>query len=195
MCRPRLGRHINRHQPISMSADTRSILHRHSADTLPTLRQHYAHLVSSCYWVLSSLLDWEGLSVAVVLFWPSSPAMFMSFFQLCFFPRHCFYIRPSLPSEVAPFGACCFRRFVILREQKLIQKVGTTTLSSCHMDGFFSVLDPLIFHNSLWHKQYLPFHYIPDRRRLRGIFYKKITQQFSWHMYAESNIELGNPVV
>ena len=49
ICRPRLGRYIGR-----LSVDTHvgrhpPILHRHSADTLPTLGQHYAHLVSSCY--------------------------------------------------------------------------------------------------------------------------------------------------
>ena len=60
ICWPRLGRHIDQHQPTCMSADTRPILHRHSADTLPTLGQHYAHLLSSRYWVLSSLLNWDG---------------------------------------------------------------------------------------------------------------------------------------
>ena len=38
ICRPRLGRHIDRHQPTRMSADTRPILHRHLVDTRPTLR-------------------------------------------------------------------------------------------------------------------------------------------------------------
>ena len=91
MCRPQLGRH----EPTNMLADTRPILYRHSAttqpslgrhsaDTFPTLGQHYAHLASSYYWVLSSLLYWERLSVAVVLFWPLTPAIFMYFFQLCF---------------------------------------------------------------------------------------------------------------
>ena len=34
------GWRVGRHEPTSMSADTRPILHRHSADTLPTLGQH-----------------------------------------------------------------------------------------------------------------------------------------------------------
>ena len=46
--------------------------------------------------------------MAVVLFWPLTLAIFMSFFKLCFFPRHRFYIRPSLLSDVAAFGDCCF---------------------------------------------------------------------------------------
>ena len=58
ICGPRLGRHIGRHQPTRMSADTRPILHRHLADTSsPTIGQHYAHLVSSCYGGLYSLLN------------------------------------------------------------------------------------------------------------------------------------------
>ena len=40
------------------------------------------------------------------------------FFLAMFFPRHRFHIQPSSLSEVAAFG--------------------TTALSSCHMDGFFS---------------------------------------------------------
>ena len=40
ICRPRLGRHINRRQRTCMSADTRPILHCHSADSWPV---HYRH--------------------------------------------------------------------------------------------------------------------------------------------------------
>ena len=40
ICRPRLGRYIDRHQPTRMSADTRPILHRHSAATWPILYRH-----------------------------------------------------------------------------------------------------------------------------------------------------------
>ena len=68
MCRPRLGRHINRHQPISMPADTWPILHRHSAATWPILYEHSAN----------TTLTWS------VLAWPLTPAIFMSFFQPCF---------------------------------------------------------------------------------------------------------------
>ena len=68
ICRPTVGQYIDRYS-ADMSAETRSIyrptvgrhacratpsdtsppLGRHSADTLTTLGQHYAHLVSSCY--------------------------------------------------------------------------------------------------------------------------------------------------
>ena len=73
------------------------------------------------------------------------------FFPAMLYPRHRFYKGPSLLSEVAAFGACCFRRFAILGEQKnAIQ-----SWYDCHMDEF-SVLDPVIFHNSSCHKQYPP---------------------------------------
>ena len=78
--RPPLGRH---------SAATWPPLGRHSAATRPILYQHSAN--TKLTWpalatagVLSSLLYWERLSVAVVLFWPLTPAIFMYFFQLCF---------------------------------------------------------------------------------------------------------------
>ena len=48
MCRPRLGRHIDLHQPISMSAETRSILHRHSVATWPILYQHSDNTTLIC---------------------------------------------------------------------------------------------------------------------------------------------------
>ena len=46
------------------------------------------------------------------------------FFSATFIPRHRFYIQPSLLSEVAAFGDCCFWRLVIIGEQKMIEKVG-----------------------------------------------------------------------
>lgn len=76
-------------QPLANSSPP---LDSHLADTLLTLGQH-AHLLSSCYWVLSFLLNWEGLLVIVILFRPLTPATFMSFFQLhnvCFFCCHHF---------------------------------------------------------------------------------------------------------
>ena len=79
--RPTLGRYVGRDSVECRStwtdkhvgrqpADTSFPLGRQSVDTLPTLGQRYAHLVSSCYRVLSSLLYWERLSGAVVHFWP-----------------------------------------------------------------------------------------------------------------------------
>ena len=118
--RPTLGRYIDRHsadmsaetrssvgrhEPTSMSADTRPILHRHSAATRPPLGRHSAttrpplgRYFTNTQPTLSSLGQLllppefyipcsteRGFSVAVVLFWPLTPAIFMSFFQLCFF--------------------------------------------------------------------------------------------------------------
>jgi len=42
------------------------------------------------------------------------------FFPALFFPRHRFYIRPSLLSDAAAFGDCSFWRLIILGEQKMI---------------------------------------------------------------------------
>ena len=60
-CQPTGDQHVGR-ELVDMSADTHVgrhplILHRHSANTLPTLGQQYTHFVSSWYWVLSSLLN------------------------------------------------------------------------------------------------------------------------------------------
>ena len=128
MCRPRLGRvsvDINRQgcrsTPGRYFTATRPPVGHHSADTLPTLSQHYALLISSCYRVLSSVLYWERLSVTVVLFWPITPTIFMSFFQLCFFLVIAFIYDPRyFSSDAAAFGNCCFWRLVILGEQKMI---------------------------------------------------------------------------
>ena len=120
---PPLGRHSAATRPLlgRHSAAIRPPLGCHSAATRPILYQHSATWSAlATAGVLSSLLYWERLSVAAVLFWPLTPAIFMSFFQLCFFPRHRFYIRPSLLSDAAAFGNCCFWRLVILGEQKMI---------------------------------------------------------------------------
>ena len=73
------------------------------------------------------------------------------FFLAMFFPCHRFYIQPLLLSGAAAFGNCCFWRLVILGEQKMVR---LSSLPATWMG--FSVLDPVIFHNSSWHKQYLP---------------------------------------
>ena len=57
ICRPRLGRHIDRHQPTRMSADTRPILHRHLADTRPTLRS-----IGRCLAVVASPVNCDFFS-------------------------------------------------------------------------------------------------------------------------------------
>ena len=105
MCRPRLGRHIYRptsNDTISMSADTRPILHRHSATT-----------ISSRYWerdyIFPTQLRRAFSGRRPFLAFNSSNIHV--FFPAMFFPRHRFYIRPSLLSEVAAFGACCFWRW------------------------------------------------------------------------------------
>ena len=128
ICRPSVGpvsvdmnRQACRPTPGRYFTATRPPLGRHSADTLPTL-------------ALSSLANWSALAAEFYLpysterdfQWPSS--FFLSFnsgnihvfFPAMFFPRHRFYIRPSLLSDAAAFGDCCFWRLVILGEQKMI---------------------------------------------------------------------------
>ena len=61
ICRPTFGRYVD-WQLADVSADTHvgrhpPIFHSYSADTLPTLGQHYAHFVSSCYWVYFTFIS------------------------------------------------------------------------------------------------------------------------------------------
>ena len=112
---------VGRHEPTSMSADTRQILHRHSAATRPplgrhsadtsqTLGQQYALLVSSLLpsfrSIFSALLR-EAFS-GRRLFLAFNSGNIDVFFPAMFFPRHRFYIRPSLLSDVTAFGDCYF---------------------------------------------------------------------------------------
>ena len=96
----RLARHIDRPQPISMSAS----LGRYFTATRPPLGRYFTKT-----WTISSRDLGTRLylpySTAKGFQWPSS------FFPAMFFPRHRFYKRPSLLSEVAAFGACCFWRW------------------------------------------------------------------------------------
>ena len=56
--------------------------------------------------------------MAVILFSPFILATFIYVvFPAMFFPRHRFYMQPSLLLKVAAFRACYFRRFIILGEQ------------------------------------------------------------------------------
>ena len=80
-----LGRYVGRDSADMNRQACRPTSGRYLGDTRPTLRSLGQLLLSSCYRVPSSLLYWERLSVAVVLFWPLTPAIFMSFFHLCFF--------------------------------------------------------------------------------------------------------------
>ena len=118
ICRPRLGRHIGRHQPTRTSADTRPILYRNSAATWPILYRHSANTTLICsaiatefYLLCSTKRDFQGpTSICGLQLWIHS-RLFSSY---VFFLRRHFCIQPSLLSEVAAFGACCLRRFVII---------------------------------------------------------------------------------
>ena len=118
-----LGRHIDRHQPISMSVDTRPI---HFTTTRPPLGRYFTNTRTTLHslgqlLLLSSIFSTqlrEAFSGHHRPFLAFNSGNIHVFFPALFFPRHRFYIRPSLLSEVAAFGACCFRRFVILGELK-----------------------------------------------------------------------------
>ena len=116
---------VGQHEPTSMSADTRPILHchsaatrlplgRHSADTLPTLDQHLTHLVNSCYRrssIFPALLS-EAFSGRRP-FLAFNFGNIHVFFQLCFFlviafiydPRYC---RMQQHLGIVAFGGLLF---------------------------------------------------------------------------------------
>ena len=118
---------VGRHEPTSMLADTRPILHRDSAATRPPLSRYFTNTQPR----LSSLgqLLLPGSIFPTLLreafsgrrpFLTFNSGNIHVFFPAMFFPRYCFYIRPSLLSDAAAFGDCCFWRLVILGEQKMI---------------------------------------------------------------------------
>ena len=117
VCRPRLGRvsvDMNRQAcrptPGRYFTTAWPPLGRHSADTSQTLGQQYAHLVSSL------LPSFRSIFSALLREAFSGRRPFLAFnsgnihvfFPAMFFPRHRFYIRPSLLSDVTAFGDCCF---------------------------------------------------------------------------------------
>ena len=123
ICRPSVGRY----EPTSMLANTQLILHRYSAATRPPLGCHSAATrsplgryftntrptLSSCYRrnsIFPALLReaFSGRRPFLVF----NAGNIYVFFPAMFFPRHRFYILPSLLSDVAAFGNCCFWRLV-----------------------------------------------------------------------------------
>ena len=118
ICRPRLGRvsvDMNR-QACRPTPDTSPPLGRHSAATRPILYQHPANTMLTWSALATEFClpcSTERISVAVVLFWPLTPAIFMSFFLLCFFlviafiydPR---YFRIQQHLGIVAFGGSLF---------------------------------------------------------------------------------------
>ena len=104
---PPLGRHL---------AATRPLLDRYFTNTRPTLRSLVQLLLLSS--IFSALLR-EAFS-GCHPFLAFNSGNIHVFFPAMFFPRYCVYIRPSLLSDVAAFGDCCFWRLVFLGEQKMI---------------------------------------------------------------------------
>ena len=125
---------VGRHKPTSMSADTRPISHHHSTAEWPPLGCHSAatqpplgrHSAATRpildRYSANTKLTWSALATEFYLpcstergfQWLSSFLAFNSnnihvFFLAMFYPRHSFYIRPSLLSAVAAFEGCYFR--------------------------------------------------------------------------------------
>ena len=99
-----LGRH---------SAATRPPLGRYLTNTRPTYTTlTWSALANEFHLLCSTERGFQWLS--------SFFGNIHVFFPRMFFPHYRFYIRPSLLSDVAAFGDCCFRRLVILEEQKMI---------------------------------------------------------------------------
>ena len=118
---------VGRHKPTSMSADTRPISHHHSAAEWPPLGCHSAatrpplgRYLTDTRPTLSSLgqlLLPSSIFLALLREAFSGCRPFLAFnsnnihvfFPAMFFPRHSFYIGPSLLSAVAAFEGCYFR--------------------------------------------------------------------------------------
>ena len=131
--RPTLGRYVGRRSTWTDKhvdrhpADTSPPLGRHSAATRPPLGRYFTNtrLTLSTF---GQLLLPSSIFPALLrdvfsgrrLFLVFNSGNIHVFFPAMFFPRHRFYIRPSLLSDVAAFGDCCFRRLLILGEQKMI---------------------------------------------------------------------------
>ena len=117
-CRPTPSPYFTATQPplSCRSAATRPPLGRYLTNTRQTLRSlGQLFLLSS---IFSTLLREAFSGRRPFLAFNSGNSHV--FFPATFFPRHRFYIQPSLLSDVAAFGDCCFRRLVILGEQKMI---------------------------------------------------------------------------
>ena len=123
-----------------MSADTRPILHRHSADTSAPLGRYFANtkltwsaLATEFYLPCFT----ERLSVAVVLFWPLTLAIFMSFFSYVFSSSSLLY------TTLVTFRCSSIWGLLLLearyyRGAKDDIKSWYDCALLCHMDGFFS---------------------------------------------------------
>ena len=123
ICRPRLSRvsvdmnrQARRSTPGRYFTTTRPPLCRYFTNTRPTLNSLSQLLLPSS--IFPALLR-EAFSGRRPFLAFNSGTIHV-FFPAMFFPCHCFYIRPSLLSDAAAFGACCFWRLVILGEQKMI---------------------------------------------------------------------------
>ena len=98
-CRPTPGRYFTATWPPlgRHSAATRPILHKHSANNslLPSFRSIFSALLREAFSGRRPFLAFNSGNIDI-------------FFPAMFFPRHRFYIRPSLLSDVTAFGDCCF---------------------------------------------------------------------------------------
>ena len=109
--------------------------------------------------------------MAVILFWPSTPAIFMSF------SSYVFSLSSFLYTTLVTFG-CSSIWGLLLLEARYFREA-KDNIKSCYDCALFlphgwvfSVLDPVIFHNSSWHKQYLPccrVHFIRVQNTERGL--------------------------
>ena len=131
ICRPSVGRYIGRvsvaifrlrlgRLSVDMNRQAcRPTPGRYFTATRPIIYRHSA--VSSCCRrssIFPALLK-EAFSGRHP-FLPFNSGNIHVFFPAMFFPRHRFYIRPSLLSDAAAFGDCCFWSLIILGEQKMI---------------------------------------------------------------------------
>ena len=155
---------VGRHEPTSMSADTRPILHCHPADTSPPLGRYFTNTRPTLNSLGQLLLPPEfylPCSTERGFQWPSS------FFGLqlpqysSLFSSYVFSLSSLLYMTLVTFRCSSIWGLLLLEACYLRgAKDDIKSWYDCALflphGGVFSVLDHVIFHNSSWHKQYLP---------------------------------------
>ena len=110
-----LGRYVSRDSVECWSTWTDKHVGRHPASTSPPLGRYFTNTWQTLH-SLGQLLLLSFIFSALLREAFSGHRPFLAlnsgnihvFFPAMFFPRHRFYIRPSLLSDVAAFGDCCF---------------------------------------------------------------------------------------
>ena len=142
-----------------MSANTRPILHRHSAATWPILYLHSPTLGSFAQLsILGSIFSTQlsGTFSGRLPFLAFNSGNIQFFFPaMFFFSSSLLYTTLVTSGSSTSWGSLLTEVRYFRGAKNYIKKVARLrSLSATWM--VFSALDPVIFHNSSWRKQYLP---------------------------------------